>query len=134
MLQSKVESAHLPERADTDMANGTKSGALAVAGTAGLLASACCIGPLVLASIGLGAAAGGIVAVFEPLRPGFIVIALAALAFAGWGLYRRPVEACETDIACAQPRTDRIYKMVFWVVAAVVLALITFPYYTELFY
>jgi len=105
-----------------------------LAGIAGVLASACCIGPLVLASIGLGSIVAGIVAAFEPLRPIFIVIALSALGFGGWKIYRRPVAACAPDSACALPQTDRIYRTVFWVIAFTVLALITFPYYIALFY
>ena len=133
MSQSKVESLPLPERTDANKAGGAKPG-LAVAGVAGAFASVCCIGPLVLVSIGLGGASAGIVAVFEPLRPVFTVIALAALAFAGWKIYRRPVEVCEPGAACAVPQTDRSYKIVFWVVAAIVLLLLTFPYYIALFY
>ena len=133
MSQSKVEIA-LPASRNTGDTSGTKSGTLVVAGIAGVLASACCIGPLVLASIGLGSIAAGVVSMFEPLRPVFIVIALAALGFAWWRIYRRPVAACEPDIACAVPHTDGIYKMMFWIVAVIVLALITFPYYIVLFY
>jgi mercuric ion transport protein len=103
-----------------------------VASIAGLLASACCIGPFVLASIGLGAVAGGIMAVLEPLRPGFIVIALAALGFAGWKIHRRPVGECEAGTVCAVPQSDRTYRTVFWIVAAIVLALLAFPYYLPL--
>ncbi len=134
MSQFKIESAPLPASGNTGIANGTQSGSLAAAGTAGLLASACCIGPLVLASIGLGSIAAGVVAVFEPLRPVFIVIALAALGFAGWKIYRRPVMACEPGAACAQPSTDHIYKTVFWIVSAIVLALLASPYYIPLVY
>ena len=134
MSQSKVEAAPLPSSADGDQANGAKSGMLTVAGIAGVFASACCIGPLVLVSIGLGGAAAGIVATFEPLRPVFIAIALAALVFAGWKTYRRPVGVCEPGAACAVPQTNRIYKTVFWVVAAIVLLLLTFPYYIAFFY
>lgn len=134
MPQSSIESAPLPVSSNTGIANATKSGTLAVAGISGVLASACCIGPLVLASVGLGSIAAGIVATFEPLRPVFIVIAFAALAFAGWKIHRRPVAECELGAACALPRTDRIHKTVFWIVAAMVLALITFPYYVALFY
>ena len=134
MSQSSIESAPLTASGNTGNANSTKSGTLAVAGISGVLASVCCIGPLVLVSIGLGGAAAGVVAAFEPLRPVFIVIAFAALAFAGWKIYRHPVAACAPGIACAVPQTDRIYKTVFWIVAAIVIALITFPYYAALFY
>ncbi len=134
MSQSQIESAPLSANDSTGNANGTKSGTLAAAGIAGAFASACCIGPFVLASIGLGGISAGIVATFEPLRPVFIVIALAALGFAGWKIYRRPAAACEPGRACTAPQTDRTYKTVFWVVAAIVLALIAFPYYVSFFY
>ena len=134
MSQLNVESAALPVGPDADKGNGRKSGALAVAGVAGAFASVCCIGPLVLVSIGLGGASAGIVAAFEPLRPVFIVIALAALAFAGWKIYRRPVEVYEPGAACAVPQTKLSYEIVFWVVATFVLLLLTFPYYIALFY
>ena len=133
-MKTHVESAALPAEPDSDKADGTKSGALAVAGVSGTLASACCIGPLVLASIGLGGAAAGVVAMFDPLRPVFVVIALAALGFAGWKIYRRPTAVCESGTACDLPQAGRAYKIVFWVVAIIVLALLTSPYYISLFY
>jgi mercuric ion transport protein len=135
MSQSKAEIAPAPVGGNTGGSSGKKSGSLAVAGVAGVLASACCIGPLVLASIGLGSIAAGVAAAFEPLRPVFIVIALAALAFAGWKIYRRcPVAACEPGTTCALPQADRTYRTLFWVIALIVLALLTFPYYIAFFY
>jgi mercuric ion transport protein len=134
MSQSKIASALLPASENAGGANATKSGTLAVAGIAGALASACCIGPLALVSAGLGGLAAGIAATFEPLRPVFIAVAFAALAFAGWKIYRQPVVSCDPAIACAQPQTDRIYKRKFWVVAAIVVALIASPYYIAYFY
>ena len=133
MSQSDAQTGTLPAG---DERNGTtlrKSGSLTVAGVAGVLASACCVGPLVLASVGLGSIVAGIVATFNPLRPVFILIALAALGFAGWKIYRRP-EACAAGSVCVVPRRDRFYKALFWVVTLIVLALITFPYYVGFLY
>lgn len=125
---NKVENiSPLSDEAANPMA--TKSGTLALAGIAGVLASVCCVGPLVLASVGLSSIVAGVVALFEPLRAVFIVIALAALGFVGWKIYRRPIVSCEPGIACALPQTRQIYKIVFWITALVVFALITFPYY-----
>jgi len=134
MSQFNIDSAPLPVGGNAGNANATKSGTLAVAGISGVLASACCIGPLVLASIGLGSIAAGVVATFEPLRPVFIVIALAALGFGWWRIYRRPDQACETGTACAVPQTDHIYKTAYWIVTAIVLASLAFPYYISLFF
>lgn len=135
MSQTKVGVAPLPESGNAgNTGELKKSYTLAVAGIAGVLGAACCIGPLVLASIGLGSIAAGVVALFEPLRPAFIVIALAALGFAGWRIYRRPAQACESGTACAVPQSGRLNKIAFWIVAAIVLALLAFPYYISLFF
>jgi len=48
----------------------------------GILASACCIGPLVLALLGISGAA--FARSFEPLRPWFLV---ATYALLGWAFY-----------------------------------------------
>ena len=51
-----------------------------------------------------------------------------------WKIYRRPVAACASGIACIAPQRDQIYRTVFWVVAAAVIALLAVPYYLPLFY
>lgn len=135
MSQSRIETVEVPVNGNTgNTGQKAKPGMLATAGIAGVLASACCIGPLALSALGLGSIAAGVVATFEPLRPAFIVVALVALAFAGWKIYRRPAAACEPSAACAAPGTERMYKAAFWTVAAIVLALIAFPYYITLFF
>lgn len=108
-------------------------GALATGGLAALLASACCLGPLVLVSIGLGGAAASTMQAMEPFRPVFIGVAVVALFFA----YRRifkPVVECKPGEVCALPGTRRGYKLVFWTVALLGLLAITFPYYAPLFF
>ena len=49
---------------------------------AGGLASACCIGPLIVVMLGLGSASAFIA--MEPYRPIFVAITLALIALAGW--------------------------------------------------
>jgi len=49
---------------------------------AGGLASACCIGPLIIVFLGLGSASAFIA--MEPYRPIFAVITLSLIAWAGW--------------------------------------------------
>ena len=134
MSQSRLEIASLPASGNTENAGeNKKSGSLAIAGIAGVFASACCLGPLVLASIGLGGITAGVVAMFEPLRPVFIAVALAALGFAGWNIYRRPAQTCAPGAACDVPRSVHLYKIAFWIVAIITLALLGFPYYAALF-
>lgn len=110
-----------------------ETGALVTGGLAGILASICCVGPLILVSLGLGGAWVSTLTVFEPYRWIFLVVAVLALAFA-WQKIYRPVEHCEPGQVCAVPRTRRLYKITFWMVASLVLIAFVFPYFAPLFY
>lgn len=90
-------------------------------------ASVCCVLPLVLITAGLGGAWLGSLRVFEPLRPLFILVALAALGFAWWQIYRI-APACDPDEACAKPVVGRRRKGLFWSVAVLVCGLLISPY------
>lgn len=112
-----------------------KSGSniLATAGLAAVLASACCLGPLILVSIGMSGAWLANFQVLEPYRPAFLTVALVSLFFA-WRRIYRPETECKPGEICALPQSRRIYKIVFRVVAALALVALTFPYLAPLFY
>jgi mercuric ion transport protein len=88
-------------------------------------ASLCCILPVAVAVLGVGSAALG--AKLEPLRPFFLVLTVTILGFAFYRAYRP--EKCEPGQACEVPAHRRRQRIVLWIVAAVALALTTFPYY-----
>lgn len=111
-----------------------KTGMLATAGVAGLLASVCCVGPLAAVTPGLGGAVASGMVAFEPYRPVFIGIALLALGYSGWKIYRKPAQACEPGTVCALPKAIKMYRSIFWLVAAPVLGSIASPYLAPLFY
>ena len=111
----------------------TGSGALLVGGVAAILASTCCLGPLVLVALGLSGAWIGNLTRLEPYRPFFIAGALVALFFAGRRIFR-PAQACQPGEVCAVPRTRRVYKIIFWVVSALVLVALVYPYVAKFFY
>src|SRR5260370_41764468 len=120
--------------ADVQSAPGrTGSGALIVGGLAAILASTCCLGPLVLVALGLSGAWIGNLTLLEPYRPFFIGGALVALFFAGRLIFR-PARSCQPSEVCAVPRTRRIYKIVFGIVSALVLVALLYPYVVKLFY
>src|SRR3989475_11422531 len=87
------------------------SGALLVGGLAAILASTCCLGPLVLVALGLSVAWIGNLTRLEPYRPFFIAAALVALFFAVWRIFR-PARACGPGEICAVARTRTLYKLV----------------------
>lgn len=111
----------------------TGSGALLAGGITAILASTCCLGPLVLIALGFSGAWIGNLTALEPFRPIFIGAALIAMFFA-WRRIYRPAEACAPGDVCAVPRVRTTYKALFWVVAALVLLALTFPYLAPLFY
>ena len=107
--------------------------ALMTGGLAAILASTCCLGPLVLVALGFSGAWIGNLTVLEPYRPIFIGAALVALFFAGRRVFR-PAAACKPGEVCAIPQVRRTYKVLFWIVAALVLVALAFPYVLPFFY
>jgi len=95
---------------------------------AGLAASICCVGPLVLVALGVGGAAAGLIEFFTPLRPVFIGLALLFLGFAAYRLFFVP-KVCAPGTPCADPKTLRNQRLVFIGVVIVTAALVAFPWY-----
>jgi len=112
--------------------HGNGSGALFVGGIAAILASTCCLGPLVLVALGLSGAWIGNLTRLEPYRPFFIGGALVALVFAGRRIFR-PAQPCEPGEVCAVPRARRAYEIVFGIVSALVLIALVYPYVASFF-
>lgn len=108
-------------------------GVLYVGGVAAILASACCLGPLVLLLLGFSGAWIGNLTALDPYRPLFIVVAVGALFFAYRQIFRRAV-ACTPDEVCAVPQVQIAYKALFWLVAALTVVAVGFPFIAPLFY
>jgi mercuric ion transport protein len=112
----------------------TRSGSFLIAGlVAALGASICCVGPLVLLTLGVSGAWIGSLTALEPYRPIFIGLTLLFLAFAFYRLYFAP-RVCTPGSACANPRSLKCQRRVFWIVAVLVLGLIAVPWFAPLFY
>ncbi|MEW6414343.1 MAG: mercuric ion transporter MerT [Pseudomonadota bacterium] len=114
-----------------------KTGRLPLIGgaIAAVAASLCCVGPLVLVMLGVGGAWVGNLAALEPFRPYFLGAALIALVFAWKKIYRAPAAAaCTPGSLCALPQTNRLYRVLFWIVAVLIAAAFVFPYLAPLFY
>src|SRR2546428_13504642 len=88
---------------------------LTVAGAvaSGLLASVCCIGPLLLAALGIGGAE--LLARFESYRPAFTAATFALLGVGFWLAHRKP-KGIEGD-ACGRgyPKGNRVRPPPRWV-------------------
>lgn len=108
-------------------------GALLTGALAATLASTCCLGPLVLITLGVSGAWISNLTLLEPYQPLFIVAALVALFFA----YRRiwqPASDCAPAQVCALPSITRLYKALFWIVVALVILALGFPMIAPWFY
>lgn len=115
----------------TDRKNGRA--ALATGGLAAILASTCCLGPLILVTLGFSGAWISNLTVLEPYRPFFIGVALVALYFAYRRIFR-PVQACQPGQVCALPQVRSTYRLIFWIVAALAAVAMAYPYLLPLFY
>ena len=104
------------------------AGALAAVG-----ASVCCVGPLVLLTLGIGGAWISNLTALEPLRPWFIAATLLFLGLAFRRLYLIP-QVCEPGTPCADPRTVVRQRLIFWLVTVAVAALLAVPLAAPLFY
>ena len=98
-----------------------------------ILASTCCIAPLVLLTLGISGAWIGNLTALEPYRPLFIGVALVAMGFA-WRRIYRPAQQCKPGEVCAIPEVRSTYKAVFWMVAVLVLIALAYPFVLPLFY
>lgn len=96
-------------------------------------ASVCCVGPLVLLALGVGGAWIGNLIALEPYRPVFIGLTLLFLGAAFRKLYLAP-QVCTPGTPCADPRTIKRQRWVFWVVTVLMLDLLAVPMAAPLFY
>lgn len=108
-------------------------GALVGGVLASIGASACCVGPLLLLSLGVGGAWIGNLTRLEPYRPVFIALVLVFLGLALRKLYFVP-QSCDPEALCAADHTRRRQRMVFWIVSPLLLGLIALPWLLPIFY
>lgn len=95
---------------------------------AATLASVCCIGPVVLAGLGVGSV--GFAAALTPYRPYFLGLTAILLGFAFWQAYRpgrKKKEDCCDVPAETKQKMDRFRKGLLWTVAGFSILAAAFP-------
>jgi mercuric ion transport protein len=106
---------------------------MGVALVSAIVASTCCVIPLLLVLVGITGAWMVNLTALKPLTPFFTVIAIAAIAWAGYLIYR-PSTPCatpdETRCDTVRPSTRKI----FLACAIFILLLLSFPLIAPLFY
>ncbi|MCP9440640.1 MAG: mercuric transporter MerT family protein [Nitrospira sp.] len=105
---------------------------------AALVSSVCCLGPLLLAAVGVGVGATGfwagtaeVMKALLPYRPLFIVVAVVSLLYSFYLVYRKPQGSCEAGTVC-EPAAQQRMKWVLWGLAGLALVLMTAPYWLGL--
>lgn len=91
-------------------------------------ASACCLVPLALFSLGVGGVWVGRLAGLSPYQPWFIGFAALAIGYGFWQVYGRPGRTCATDGACAGSLSGRLIKIALWSATALTVAAAAGPY------
>lgn len=109
--------------------SGDRTGWLATGGMIGaVLASSCCVVPLVLVSIGVSGAWIGNLTALEPYSPIFAAVAILCIGFGFWHVYFRRAGACATK------RSVQITKVVLWLAAVLTVVALTTSWWAPLFY
>lgn len=85
-----------------------------------ILASTCCIAPLLLLTLGVSGAWMGNLTALAPFQGYFITATLIFLAAGFWYVYWKPRQACEDDSYCASPASDRVVKFALWIATALI--------------
>jgi mercuric ion transport protein len=104
-----------------------------------ILASSCCILPLVLVSLGIGGAWMSNLTALEPYQPYFLAVTLALLAAGFYSAYRKPKSACSTEAACSAdgycgtPLAERVIKIALWGATVLVALVLAWPYVAPIF-
>ena len=113
----------------------TRKGWLAAGGVLGaFFASACCIGPLVLLTLGISGAWIGNLTALEPYKPIFALIALGFITAGFRQVYFRKPTVCEPGSYCARPSSTRITKTALWAALILVVAALSIDWWAPLLY
>lgn len=132
MTDARSESEFLIQ---PDTAGTRRRGWLAVGGLAGaVLASSCCIVPLLLVTLGVSGAWIGSLTVLEPYKPWFAGVALVFIGLGFRQVYFKARAACVDGSYCARPQSTLIAKAALWAATALVLLALTVNWWAPFLY
>ncbi len=99
-----------------------------------ILASTCCLGPLVLLMLGISGAWIGNLTALEPYKPLFAAIALGFIGFGFRQVYFSNKVACAEGAYCARPASSLVIKTTLWLAAGLVVLALTVNWWAPIFY
>ena len=99
-----------------------------------VLASSCCIVPLLLVTLGVSGAWIGSLSALEPYKPWFAAVTMLFLGVGFWQVYWKPKQDCEEGSYCASPKSDRVVRIALWSATLLVALALTINYWAPIFY
>lgn len=99
-----------------------------------LIASSCCILPLVLLSLGISGTWIGSLTALEPYKPIFLAVTGLVLAAGFWHVYFKEKSVCEDESYCARPMSGVVIQSVLWIATVIALLSATINFWAPLFY
>ena len=111
------------------------NGWLAAGGIAGaILASACCVVPLLLVMLGVSGAWIGNLTALEPYKPYVATVTMGLIGIGFWRVYFQSKTVCVDGSYCARPKSSLITKSALWLGAFVTLLAVTINWWAPFFY
>lgn len=109
-----------------------KTSLFAAGGVIGaIVASSCCVIPLLLTVLGVSGAWMSNLRAMAPYQPYFIAMTVVLIGFGFYQVYWKPSQVCAVGATCARPLPNRLVKTGLWSGAALVLIALTFPYWFD---
>lgn len=99
-----------------------------------ILASTCCIAPLVLLTLGISGAWISNLTALEPYKPYFAAVALVFIGLGFRQVYFKARPACVEGTYCAKPESSRITKTALWLATLLVILALTINGWAPLLY
>lgn len=107
----------------------TRPGLVLAGGLLGALAAtACCIAPLVLFTLGVGGAWMSNLTSLAPYQPYILALTAGCLAYGYWLVYRARRRACAEGDLCARPMPNRLVLAGLILATVLVIAAVTFDF------
>lgn len=110
-------------------------GLFAAGGVIGaIVASSCCIAPLVLVTLGVSGAWIGSLTALEPYKPIFIAVTVVFLGLGFWRVYFARKPECAEGSYCARPESGVVVQIALWTATVIVALAATIDFWAPMFY
>lgn len=111
-----------------------KGNVAAVGGVVGaILASSCCIAPLLLLTLGATGAWIGNLTELKTYQPLFVAATVVFLGIGFWQVYLKRTASCDTG-NCDSPLSSPLAKSALWAATVLVLLALTVDFWAPIFY